>query len=152
MSLRMRMVSVALCAFALWPIVHSFLIPALDISPWKHGGMGMYATVHSAPWISVELEDEGTWREISYAPDERTSLYRAVQQDKLIEPFWGRLYKFPHIQAWVENEVPSAERLRVTTRRRFIEHGTSLVKDKSRTKVIEVPATASNHPSASEHR
>jgi hypothetical protein len=130
-----------LFAFALWPLVHAFVIPAFDMSPWKHGGMGMYATVHSSPWITVEIEENDDWRELSYAPDKRPSLDRAVEQDKLIEPFWGRLYEFPHIQAWMIEERPSVERIRVTTRRRFIEHGTSLVKDKSRTKVIHLDNT-----------
>jgi hypothetical protein len=44
-----RVVTVALVAFALWPLAHRALVVAYDVNPWKLGGWAMY----TAPSLSI---------------------------------------------------------------------------------------------------
>jgi hypothetical protein len=43
-ALKGKILAVALCALTAWPAVHIYLVKRFDLSPWKLGGWGMYAS------------------------------------------------------------------------------------------------------------
>lgn len=81
-----RIVTVALLAVALWPLVQMVLVRRYDVSPWKLAGWGMYATPRFG-MIGMEIygrsSSSGDWQQlVAPSPDVRDAATAFLEQHR----------------------------------------------------------------------
>jgi hypothetical protein len=76
--MKKRVVSVALVAFALWPLVHRALVIVYDVNPWKLAGWAMFTAPNST--IGVALYQVQKDRAVAIANSSLTPRIRKEMQ------------------------------------------------------------------------
>jgi hypothetical protein len=108
-----RIVSVALLAVALWPVVQMVLVRRYDVSPWKLAGWGMYATPRFG-MVGMEVygrsSSSGDWQQlVAPSPGVRDAATAFLEQHRWLR----RLASSRELAGLVRAERPEWRQIRI---------------------------------------
>jgi hypothetical protein len=124
--MKRRIVSVALVAFALWPLVHRALVSYYDIDPWKLGGWAMFTAPSLTVGVALYQVREGGAEAIaasSLTPRMRRELQLFVARRSAL----GRLATPDDLGRVLFEERPDWQWAAVLADVRKLDRGTALI-------------------------
>ncbi len=107
---------IALCAFALWPLVHIELVSRFAIDPWRFGGWAMYVIPKRPPEVTIAVVDLSGWRLVDPVWAS-LKLARELNRFKRQQEAWPLMGDPSRLMEQVLAEDPTALEVRVQLRR-----------------------------------